>query len=797
MFALLKKEINSFFASPIGYLVIAIFLILNGLFLWVFKGEFNILDYGFADLSSFFLLSPWILIFLIPAVTMRSFSDEKKQGTLELLLTKPISHLQIVLGKYLGAFLLIILALLPTLLYVYTVNQLGNPVGNLDVGSTLGSYFGLLFLVAAYTAIGVFASTLSDNQIVAFISAVFMCFLFYIGFEGVADLSTSNFIEQLGMSAHYKSMSLGVLDTRDILYFLSITALFLFFTVKRINREGSKPIKWAYIAIVPVVLLVLNILSSSVYKRFDLTSDKRYTLSEAALNVVKEVNSPIIIDVFLEGEDFPSEFRRLQTETKQILEEFSAYNGNIKFKFINPIEEEETRERSMQILNDRGLTPMQLSVQGKNGQNSQRVIFPWALASFNNQTVKIPLVKNKIGATQEELVSNSVQHLEYAFADGFGKLVNPKRRKIGILRGNGQLENKYIFDFVKTLRDYYFIAPFTLDSVATNPVKTSKSLNTYDLIISAKPTEAFSENEKLVLDQYTMNGGKSLWLLDAVAMEKDSLYNIEGKNVAVSRDLNLTDFFFKYGVRTNPLLVKSMYSAPITLAQGEGSESRVDNLPWTYSPLATSSSKHPIVNNLNFLKFDFANPIDTLKNNIKKTILLESAPLSKLEGTPAIISLESVNEAPDPKTFNKGSQTLAVLLEGEFTSVYNNRIKPFDLPDIKNKSTDTKMIVISDGDVIKNEIGRNGPEELGFDRGTLQTFGNKEFLLNAVNYLLDDDGLINIRSKEVAVAFLDQQKIAKEKTKWQLINIVLPLFILGLFGFLFNFLRKRKYSKKA
>lgn len=784
MFALLKKEINSFFASPIGYLVIAIFLILNGLFLWVFKGEFNILDYGFADLSSFFLLSPWILIFLIPAVTMRSFSDEKKQGTLELLLTKPISHLQIVLGKYLGAFLLIILALLPTLLYVYTVNQLGNPVGNLDVGSTLGSYFGLLFLVAAYTAIGVFASTLSDNQIVAFISAVFMCFLFYIGFEGVADLSTSNFIEQLGMSAHYKSMSLGVLDTRDILYFLSITALFLFFTVKRINREGSKPIKWAYIAIVPVVLLVLNILSSSVYKRFDLTSDKRYTLSEAALNVVKEVNSPIIIDVFLEGEDFPSEFRRLQTETKQILEEFSAYNGNIKFKFINPIEEEETRERSMQILNDRGLTPMQLR-------------FPWALASFNNQTVKIPLVKNKIGATQEELVSNSVQHLEYAFADGFGKLVNPKRRKIGILRGNGQLENKYIFDFVKTLRDYYFIAPFTLDSVATNPVKTSKSLNTYDLIISAKPTEAFSENEKLVLDQYTMNGGKSLWLLDAVAMEKDSLYNIEGKNVAVSRDLNLTDFFFKYGVRTNPLLVKSMYSAPITLAQGEGSESRVDNLPWTYSPLATSSSKHPIVNNLNFLKFDFANPIDTLKNNIKKIILLESAPLSKLEGTPAIISLESVNEAPDPKTFNKGSQTLAVLLEGEFTSVYNNRIKPFDLPDIKNKSTDTKMIVISDGDVIKNEIGRNGPEELGFDRGTLQTFGNKEFLLNAVNYLLDDDGLINIRSKEVAVAFLDQQKIAKEKTKWQLINIVLPLFILGLFGFLFNFLRKRKYSKKA
>lgn len=237
MLAILKKEINSFFASPIGYLVIAIFLLLNSLFLWLFKGEFNILDYGFADLSAFFLLAPWILIFLIPAVTMKSFSDEKKQGTLELLLTKPISHLNIVLGKYFGAFVLIIIALIPTLLYVYTVYQLGNPVGNLDIGSTLGSYFGLLFLIAAYTAIGIFTSTLSSNQIVAFILAVFLCFVFYIGFEGIADFTSSNFIDQLGMSSHYKSMSRGVLDTRDIIYFLSITALFLMLTKLTINKE--------------------------------------------------------------------------------------------------------------------------------------------------------------------------------------------------------------------------------------------------------------------------------------------------------------------------------------------------------------------------------------------------------------------------------------------------------------------------------------------------------------------------------------------------------------------------------
>ena len=242
MIAILKKEINSFFASPIGYLVIAVFLLLNGLFLWLFKGEFNILDNGFADLSSFFLLSPWILIFLVPAVTMRSFADEKKQGTLELLLTKPISHLHIVFGKYLGAFILILMALIPTLLYVYTISKLGNPEGNLDIGSVMGSYFGLLFLVAAYTAIGVFASSLTDNQIVAFITAVFICFFFYFGFEGLSNYNLFGdafYIEKLGMESHFKSMSRGILDTRDIIYFLSVTALFITLTILNIKRANQ------------------------------------------------------------------------------------------------------------------------------------------------------------------------------------------------------------------------------------------------------------------------------------------------------------------------------------------------------------------------------------------------------------------------------------------------------------------------------------------------------------------------------------------------------------------------------
>lgn len=547
------------------------------------------------------------------------------------------------------------------------------------------------------------------------------------------------------------------------------------------------------IVILLVILIALNYVSSLVFKRIDLTEDKRYTLSESAINVINDINAPIVVDVFLSGDDFPSEFRRLQNETKQMLEEFSSKNNNIIFHFINPLADESTRDRNIQQLTERGLTPMQLSVQ-ESGKASQAIIFPWALASYNDETVIIPLVKNKIGASQQELVTNSVQHLEYAFADGFSKLIKPKRHKIAVLKGNRQLSDIYIADFIKKLGEYYFIAPYTLDSVASNPQKTLEGLKGFDLIISAKPTEAFTEEEKLVLDQFTMNGGKSLWLIDAVAMEKDSLYNESGSNYATARDLNLTDFFFKYGVRVNPVIVSTLYSAPITLAMGDGSESQFQHLRWPYSPLASTNSTHPIVNNLNLVKFDFANQIDTLKNRVKKTILLESAPLTKLEGIPRLISLEDVTHELDPATFNKGNQNLAILLEGEFPSVYANRIKPIPLKNDKNLSISTKMIVVADGDIIKNEVYKKTPQELGFDRWTGQTYGNKEFLLNAVNYLLDDDGLINIRSKEIDVAFLNQEKIADEKTKWQLINILFPLVLLGLFGIVFNYFRRKKYA---
>lgn len=546
------------------------------------------------------------------------------------------------------------------------------------------------------------------------------------------------------------------------------------------------------IAIVLLVIIVVNVISGKVYKRFDLTKDKRYTLSQSALNTVNGVDSPVIVDVFLEGE-FPSEFRRLRNETQQLLEEFALYNSNITFNFINPLEDEATRDSNIQQLVQRGMQPLQLSVN-ESGKSSQELIFPWALASYNDQTVLIPLIKNKIGSNQQELVTNSIQNLEYAFADGFKKLVSQKEKKIAILKGNGELSDIYIADFLKTIKEHYFLAPFTLDSVASNPLGTLKNIKEYDLIIVAKPTLAFSEEEKQVLDQYTMNGGKSLWLTESIVMDKDSLYNDSGKAVAIMRDLNMNDFFFKYGVRVNPVIVNDLYSAPITLAIGEGSDAQFQPLQWPYSPLAAGNPDHSITSNLNLVKFDFASQIDTLKNSVKKTILLQTSSLTKLDGVPKEISLDIVTQEPDPSTFTKGPQNLALLLEGEFTSVYNNRIKPFNQLDIKDKSTPTKMIIIADGDVIKNDVVKSKPQELGFDRWTGRSFGNKEFLLNAVNYLLNDDGLINIRSKEIQIAFLDTQKVEDEKSKWQFINIALPLLLLGVFGFAFNYFRKKKYA---
>ncbi|MFV8344197.1 gliding motility-associated ABC transporter substrate-binding protein GldG [Flavobacterium sp. XS2P39] len=544
------------------------------------------------------------------------------------------------------------------------------------------------------------------------------------------------------------------------------------------------------------VLLLLNVIGSFLFHRFDLTKDKRYTLSATSLNIIRQVKNPLSIKVYMQG-DLPAEFKRLQQETKQLLEEFQAYNKNIIFEFVDPLENKDESMDNIKELYRKGLTPINITVDDK-GKQSQAMVFPWAIAVYDNKEVNIPLLKNIMGASTTQKVIGSVQHLEYSIAEGLTKITKAKQKKIAVLKGNGELQDIAMAKFLLQVRESYHIGPFTLDSVAKNPIGSLEALEKYDLAIIAKPTETFSDAEKQVLDQFIINGGKTLWLIDQVSAEMDSLYNPSGATLAYPRDLNLNDLFFKYGIRINPDIIKDEQGSPIKLATGEqGSATQFQEFNWKFAPQVYPNSLHPIVKNLGGIKFDFANPIDTLKNGIKKTILLQSSQYSKKIGTPTEVNLNTVAEETSPNDYlNKGNIPLSVLLEGSFHSMFENRVLPFDQKTFQTSGKNNKMIVIADGDLIKNQLDKNfQPVELGYDQRSGNLYDNKDFLINCVNYLLDDNGLINIRSKDLDLPLLDKEKVYENYTRTQFITIGLPILILILFGVVFTFLRKRKYSK--
>ena len=550
------------------------------------------------------------------------------------------------------------------------------------------------------------------------------------------------------------------------------------------------------VVIIIAVLLILNIIGNFFFHRFDLTKDKRYTLSTTSLNIIKQVENPLFIKVYMQG-NLPAEFKRLQQETKQLLEEFQAYNKNIIFEFVNPLENKDESMDQIKELYRKGLTPINITVDDK-GKQSQEMVFPWAIAVYNNKEVNIPLLKNIMGASTTQKVVGSVQHLEYSIAEGLNKITKAKQKKIAIIKGNGELQDILMAKFLLQVRESYFIGPFTLDSVAKNPGGTLQALEKYDLAVIAKPTENFSDAEKQVLDQFIINGGKTLWLIDQVSAEMDSLYNSSGSTLAYPRDLNLNDMFFKYGIRINPDIIKDEQGSPIKLATGEqGSAAQYQQFNWKFAPQVYPNIVHPIVKNLGGIKFDFANPMDTLKNGIKKTILLQSSPYSKKIGTPAEINLNSVAEETAASDYLKnGNFPMAVLLEGSFRSMFENRVLPFDQQAYTPVGITNKMIVIADGDLIKNQLDKNlQPVELGYDQRSGNLYDNKDFIMNCVNYLLDDTGLINIRGKDLDLPLLDKEKVYQNYTRTQLITIGLPILTLLLFGAIFTFIRKKKYSK--
>ena len=544
------------------------------------------------------------------------------------------------------------------------------------------------------------------------------------------------------------------------------------------------------IAFLALGFLILNFINQSFYKRFDVTADNRYTLSKTTKNIVSKIDKNLSITIYLEG-DFPSEFKRLQAETRQYLEELSAENSKIKIGFQNP---DNQREKLIK----KGMIPSKLTVE-ENGKLSEAIIFPWAEISYEKKSQIISLLPSAIVASQEEQLQKAIENLEYSFSNALNTILLRKQKSVGVITGNGELQDMYQYSFLSEVAKKYRLAKFTLDSVASNPQQTLEDLTSLDLAIIAKPTQKFTEHEKFTIDQFIANDGKTLWMIDNVQADQDSLFT-NGKMLAYPRDLNLTDLLFAYGIRINTTLIKDLYAAKISLATGKiGNQTQFQNLEWFFHPLVSGNPNHAITKNIAPIRLQFANPIDTLKNNIKKTPLLRSSLLTQKIGTPGFIELQSIADEIVETDYNNGNQLFAVLLEGAFNSAYKNRIQPFKTPLYKENSNNNKMVVISDGDIGKNQILKDGtskiqPLDLNRDKWTHQQFGNKDFLLNVVDYLLDDVGLIELRNKTLKINILDKQKAFKERLYWQFINVIFPLIFLLFFGILFSFLRKRKYA---
>ena len=803
MIAQLKKELKVYFSGVLGYLIIGIYLLINGLMLWVFNGPFNILEGGYATLENYFGLAPWVFLFLIPAISMRTFSDELKSGMMELLVVRPFSLGQLIWAKFLGTFTVVLLSILPTLVYLWSVRVLGSPVGNLDWGASIGSYIGLLALGAAYTAIAVFASALTSNNVVAFVLGVALNFGFYLGFEALADLYKFSgwelTVRNLGMNEHYVSMARGVLDLRDLAYFIALVLLFFGLSLAVLGKHHLRA-PWRAFIPYPAVAVLLVVVGQFLHVRWDLTEEKRYSLSEGTLSLLERVEEPLLINVYLEGE-FPAGFERLKIETRYMLEEWTAQNGNVFFEFINPSTVENATEFKNQLAT-KGINAVQLQVQKADGQSVLNV-FPGATMAYRENEVSAVLLENVMVFDPAEQVNISIQQLEFNLARALNALLVEDKPKIGMVTGHGELSAVQTAGIGMALSENYAVDRFSMQTYkadANGDADISdmvRRMNTYDLLVVAKPTAPFNELDKYLLDQFLMGGGKMLWFIDGVHAEMDSLsFGPEFLAYPTIYDLGLTDLLFKYGVRVNADLVQDVRCA--------GVNDRRSVNPWVYFPL-WGATKHPAVANMNAVKGEFSSSLELLEvPNVLQTPLLVSSANARSVAAPHTVSLELLYNRPDPRAFTQRDLLAGVLLEGTFESAYANRLAPkagVGIPQLKSSST-TAMAVFSDGDLIRNQVNLINPElprgqplPLGYDQYTGIQYGNDDLVLNTVDYMLDDIGLMQTRIRDVKLRLLNGEKLVAEASQWKFINVALPEVLLLLAALIFYLQRKRAYAR--
>ena len=561
------------------------------------------------------------------------------------------------------------------------------------------------------------------------------------------------------------------------------------------------------------IVVLVNVIGSYVFTRFDLTSEKRYTLSPTTKEILNGLDDYVYFKVYLEG-DFPAGFKKLRRETKEMLDEFRAYTKYIDYEFINPSESADAAERNdtYKQLYQSGLNPTDVVVKNSDGSSKQMVIWPGALVSYHNDTeIAIDLLENQLGQSSEDALNASMQNLEFRLIDAVKKVTRRTRPNIAFIEGHGELSEQDVYDIAQTLAQNYNVGRVEINGKidalihrTQDEEKEVKAFPSFDAIIIAKPTQPFDERDKFLIDQYIMHGGKVLWLVEPVLATMASLQSQES-TIGLEQNLNLDDMLFKYGVRLNRDLLLDLTCASLPIRTGQvAGQPQLEFFRWFYFPLLQAASNHPMVRNMNAIKADFVSSMDatTSANGIDQIPLLKTSDYTKVSGAPVFISLAMLRQTPDKRMFSSKGKNVAYLLKGSFPSLYANRI-PQEIvddqaTDFMEESFPTAMIVVADGDIIRNQIDirTRKPLPLGFDQYTQNTYANKEFIENAISYLVDGEGLIDIRSRELKVRLLDMTKINQERTKWQVINTLLPIALIIALGFVMAFIRKKKYSKK-
>jgi ABC-2 type transport system permease protein len=808
MWAVCKKELRQFFSSLTGYIAIIAFLLLNGLLLFVFP-DTDILANGYATLEKFFELAPWILLLLIPAITMRSMADEFRTGTYEILQTLPLPRGRLIAGKYLASLIVVLIALLPTLVYFLCIQRLSGQVG-IDTGGTVGSYIGLVFLSAVFTAIGIWCSCITANAVVAFIASAFACFILYSAFGAISALPVfaaglDYYIGMVGIDFHYRSISRGVIDTRDVLYFASIVFLFLSLTGDHLARRvKTEKTGWGPASLL-IVLAGVNVAAAFVHFRLDLTAERRYTLSRPTTAMLSRLDDDVQVDLYLGG-NLKAGIRQLAKSTQEELQAFNEYcGGRVRVHTFDPLAklDDSAKQAFLDSMSVMGIQPKtEVAQVGKGEGQTERIVIPGAVIRYRNRVIPVDLLKGvqvpqQQDQQKEQLYSNAETLLEYKFASAIDKIISKDRPVIGYVLGNGEPLDPRVYDLLENLRSNYHVGPVRLDSFPLIPAM-------FNAILIVKPTATFTDREKLSLDQYLLHGGQIIWAVSTLYADQDSL-RLKQQTIAYDRGLGLEDLFFKYGVRINQDLVEDMQAAKLAVVVGNaGGKPQTEALSWPYYPLLNGSLTHPISKNLDPVLAPYANSIDTVKaEGVKKTVLLQSSANGRRVGTPAIVTFEVLKYKDDPAYFNQPNIPVAMLLEGTFHSLFENRLSktladslagPYGQPFVPVSAKPGRVIVVADGDLFMNAVTERGPLPLGYSRDDGYQFANEYFINNCVEYLLNPSGILETRAKDYTLRLLDPSKVEQDRPFWQFINVGLPLILVVLGGYLYQLVRRRKYA---